>query len=138
MNFKEIKSNYYPAYTWLWNAEITKEGIDWQIEEMCKNGIRAFYVIAEPDNWFPERRATHLYPKYLSDEYLDLLFYAFEKAKEKGMYTWLYNEGAFPSGAACGLITEKYPELAYKYFSSSNFTLCKGEVYRACNQSCKL
>lgn len=46
----------------------------------------------------------------LKDEYIDLLFYAFRKAKENDIYTWLYNEGDWPSGCACGLITEKYPE----------------------------
>lgn len=131
MDLKNIASNFYPAYTWFWNNTITCEGIDRQIDEMYENGIRAFYVIGEPENWFPDTRATHLSPKYLSDEYLELLFYAFKKAKEKGMYTWLYNEGAFPSGAACGLVTEKYPELVYKYISVRKFVLQKGQVYTA-------
>ena len=129
MDFMNIPSRVYPAYTWIWNNTITREGIDRRIEEMEKMGIRAFYVLAEPDHWFPDRRATHLYPKYLSDEYIDLLFYAFQKAKEKGIYTWLYNEGAFPSGCACGLVTKKYPELVYKYISAKKSTLKKGETY---------
>ena len=131
MDFKNISSKFYPAYTWFWNNTITREGIDRQIDEMVQNGIRAFYVIGEPDNWFPNGRATHLSPKYLSDEYIDLLFYAFRKAKENGIYTWLYNEGAYPSGCACGLITEKYPELVYKYISVKKFTLQEGETYTA-------
>ena len=87
MDFKEVPKNVRPAYAWFWNSNITKEGIDARIDEMIECGIGAFYVIAEPDNWFPDCRATHLYPKYLSDEYIDLLFYAFEKAEEKGIYT---------------------------------------------------
>ncbi len=135
MDFKNIPSKFYPAYTWSWNNTITREGIENRIEEMYKNGIRAFYVIAEPDNWFPNGRATHLSPKYLSDEYLDLLFYTFQKAREKGMYTWLYNEGAYPSGCACGLVTEKYPELVYKYISVKKFVLQKGDIYVPCEHS---
>lgn len=130
MDFHYIPQKTQPAYAWLWNSTITREGIDRQIDEMQKNGIGAFYIIAEPSNWFPEGRATHLYPEYLSDEYLDLLFYAFEKANERGMYTWLYNEGAFPSGAACGLVTKEHPELAYKYFLDRKFLLKQDEVYR--------
>ena len=53
MDFKNISSKFYPAYTWFWNNTITREGIDRQIDEMVQNGIRAFYVIGEPDNWFP-------------------------------------------------------------------------------------
>lgn len=135
MDFKGIESRFYPAYAWLWNNTITRDGIDRQIDEMQKNGIKAFYVIGEPDTWFPDTRATKLSPKYLSDEYLDLLFYAFQKAKANGMYTWLYNEGAFPSGCACGLVTEKYPELVYKYISVKVFSLQKGEKYTACKNA---
>ena len=130
MDFKNIPIECHPAYTWLWNTTITKEGIDRQIDEMKKCGIKAFYVIGEPDDWRPGRRETHLYPKYLTDEYVELLLYAFEKAKEQGMYFWLYNEAAFPSGSAGGLVTEKYPELAYKYISVSRFVLEKGKKYQ--------
>ena len=131
MDLKTVPESVCPAYAWLWNDTITREGIEREIDEMEKNGIRAFYVIGEPDNWFPDGRATHLSPPYLSDEYIDLLFYAFEKAKEKGICMWLYDEGAWPSGAACGQITEKYPELAYQYISARSIALKKGEAYAA-------
>ena len=118
MNFKEIPVKYYPAYTWLWNTEITREGIKERIDEMYECGIRAFYIIGEPENFRPHIRRTHLSPEYLSDEYLDLVYYAYEVAEEKGMYTWLYNEGGFPSGMACGKIRELRPHLAIKLIAS--------------------
>ncbi|MBQ6697818.1 MAG: hypothetical protein IJN09_02115, partial [Oscillospiraceae bacterium] len=114
MNFKDIPVKSQPAYTWLWNSTITREGIKKQIDEMYGNGIRAFYVLGEPENFRPGVRNTHLSPEYLSDEYLQLVRCAYECAKEKGMYTWLYNEGGFPSGMACGKIREKKPHLAMK------------------------
>ena len=103
---------------------------------MYKNGIRAMYVLGEPEHFRPNIRATHLSPAYLSEEYIELLFYAFEKAKEKGMCVWLYNEGGFPSGSACGLVTEKYPELMYKNIAVSKLSLKKGDVYRARQKKC--
>ncbi|MBE6965804.1 MAG: hypothetical protein E7441_07200 [Ruminococcaceae bacterium] len=114
MNFKDVPVKSQPAYTWLWNSTITREGIKKQIDEMYGNGIRAFYVLGEPENFRPGVRNTHLSPEYLSDEYLQLVRYAYECAKEKGMYTWLYNEGGFPSGMACGKIRGKKPHLAMK------------------------
>ena len=69
MDFKHISSEYYPAYTWLWNTTATKELIDAQIDEMFDAGIRAFYVLGEPENFRPTIRRTHLKPDYLSDEY---------------------------------------------------------------------
>ena len=71
---------------------------------MFDSGIRAFYVLGEPNEFRPFTRRTFLQPEYLSEEYVDLVHYAFSYAKEKGMYTWLYNEGGFPSGMVCGKI----------------------------------
>ena len=98
MNFKTIPSEYYPAYTWLWNTTATRERIEQQIDEMYDAGIRAVYVLGEPENFRPTIRRTHLKPEYLSEDYIALVYHAYEYAKQKGMYTWLYNEGGFPSG----------------------------------------
>ena len=98
MDLKNIPSSYHPAYAWLWNSTITKEGIRAQIEEMYEAGIRAFYIIGEPKEFRPDRRRTYLSPDYLSEAYVELVYYAFQVAEEQGMYTWLYNEGGFPSG----------------------------------------
>lgn len=114
MNFKNVPVAFQPAYTWLWNTNITKEEIKRQIDEMYENGIRAFYVLGEPERFRPTIRKTHLSPEYLSKEYIELVYYAYTLAKEKGMHTWLYNEGGFPSGMACGKIREKKPHLAMK------------------------
>ena len=130
MELKAIPVTAQPAYTWLWNTEITKEGIRKRIDEMHAAGIRAFYVIGEPKNFRPTLRRTHLSPAYLSPEYLELLYYAFSYAKEKEMYTWLYNEGGFPSGMACGEIRRAHPELAKKAIATAAVALKKGECYR--------
>jgi hypothetical protein len=129
MDFKNIDSRFYPAYTWLWNTTVTKEEIKEQIDEMYNSGIRAFYALGEPENFRPGARNTHLSPEYLSDEYIELIYYAFSYAKEKGMYTWLYNEGGFPSGMACGKITAERPDLVKKIIKSSAHTLSANEPY---------
>ena len=131
MDFKNIPVEYQPAYTWLWNSTITKEEVKRQIDEMYDAGIRAFYVLGEPENFRPTKRRTHLSPEYLSEEYLELLYYAYEVAAQKGMYTWLYNEGGFPSGMACGKIRKLHPELAMKNYEIRTVTLVSGEHFAA-------
>lgn len=128
-NLIDIPTSYHPAYTWLWNTTITKEGIRTQIEEMYEAGIRAFYIIGEPKEFRPDRMRTYLSPDYLSEEYLELIYYAFQVAKEKGMYTWLYNEGGFPSGMVCGKIRKTYPELAQKVIASEKVTVAANTAY---------
>ena len=129
MNFKDIPTQAHPVYMWQWNSKITKEGIKRQIDEMHSGGIRAFYVLGEPENFRPTLRKTHLSPEYLSDEYLGLVHYAYECAKEKGMYTWLYNEGGFPSGMACGKIRAKKPHLAMKELKCTQINICEDIDY---------
>lgn len=135
MNFKTIPLTAQPAYTWLWNTRITREGIRTQLKEMHASGIRAFYVIGEPESFRPEVRRTHLYPEYLSDEYLDLLFYAYETAREMGMCMWLYNEGGFPSGMVCGKIRQQHPELAMKTIEKEEFFIPAGTHHQAHERS---
>lgn len=130
MDFKSTPIQYHPAYTWLWNTTITKDGIKERIDEMYDSGIRAFYVLGEPENFRPHVRRTHLYPEYLSDEYVDLVYYAYEYGKKKGMNSWLYNEGGFPSGMACGKIRQMRPDLAQKIICSHKIKLVSGEKYQ--------
>ena len=129
MNFKNIKPSARPVYTWFWNSTITKEGIKQQIDDMYAAGIRGFYVLGEPEYFRPLTRRTHLSPEYLSDEYIDLLYYAYELAKEKGMEYWLYNEGGFPSGMVCGKIRNIRPHLAKKNVGYREIQRSNGEYY---------
>ena len=122
-DFKHIPNACQVAYTWLWNGTITRDEIHRQIDEMYDAGIRAFYALGEPENFRPTMRRTHLSPEYLSEEYLDLLFEAYEYAASKGMSCWLYNEGGFPSGMVCGKIRGAHPELAIAGISSNLITL---------------
>jgi len=68
MDFRKVPVTCQPAYTWLWNTTITREEIKRQIDEMYESGIRAFYIIGEPERFLPTLRRTHLYPEYLSEE----------------------------------------------------------------------
>lgn len=129
MDFRNIRASARPVYTWFWNSKITREGIKREIDEMYDSGIRGFYVLGEPEGFRPFSRATHLSPEYLSDEYLDLLYYAYELAKEKGMEFWLYNEGGFPSGMVCGKIINQRPDLGKKNVGYREFRITKNEKY---------
>lgn len=102
---------------------------------MYDAGIRGFYVLGEPEYFRPLTRKTHLSPEYLSEEYLDLLYYAYELAHEKGMEFWLYNEGGFPSGMVCGKIRNMCPHLAKKHVGYREFRLPAGEKYESQDDS---
>ncbi|MBQ8577963.1 MAG: hypothetical protein IJ449_08415 [Clostridia bacterium] len=131
MQYLNPALSHQPVYTWLWNGVVTEDGIRRRIDDMYDAGIRGFYIIAEPRNFRPTARATSLAPSYLTDEYLSRLAFAHAYAKEKGMHTWLYNEGGFPSGMAAGKVPEVNPELHKKGIRRLELHLRPGQVYHA-------
>lgn len=94
--FENPTSEYRGAPFWSWNCKITKELIDHQIEVYHQMGIGGFTV----------HPRTGLETVYMSEEFLDLVEYCNEKAKELGMYCYLYDEDRYASGAAGGMVTE--------------------------------
>lgn len=108
---------YAPVYIWVWNDICTREIIDEQLAEMQRLGIRAFYILPEPKEFRPDSMPTNLSPEYLSAEYFELCAYAIDKGTFLGMNCWIYDEGGWPSGSACGKLVKDHPE----YASSSKY-----------------
>ena len=119
-----------PVYIWVWNDICTREIIDTQLAEMQNLGIRAFYILPEPKEFRPDSMPTNLEPEYLSDEYAGLCLYAFEKAKSFGMNCWIYDEGGWPSGSACGKVMKDRPEFGRETLEWRELAFAKGEVYK--------
>ncbi len=103
-----------PVYIWVWNDVCTKEVIDTQVNEMLNLGIRAFYILPEPKDFRPDSMPTNLTPGYLTDEFFELCDYAIKQGKALGMNCWIYDEGGWPSGSACGKVTQVHPEYSVK------------------------
>lgn len=100
------------VYSWVWNDKLDKDTIKRQLEEFADAGIYALYVIPEPPNFRPRSLKTYLEPEYMSDEFLVYYRYAVECAEKLGIALWLYDEGGWPSGGACGLVAQKTGESA--------------------------
>jgi len=129
MDFKKIPVSCHPPYTWLWNDTVDDNETARRIDRMYDCGIRAYYALGEPEQFRPNLRRTYLKPEYLSREYLDRVYFAYDYAKKKGMVTWLYNEGGFPSGMACGKIRKMRPELAFKNVKKQDVSLSASVPY---------
>ncbi len=115
-------------YSWIWNSEITKEYIDEELLTMKKQGIKGVYILPEPKEFRPDSMATRLKPDYLTDEFFELVEYAVSTAEKLHIFVWLYDEGGWPSGSACGRIVKKYPDTTAKYIKEESVLLKKGET----------
>ena len=128
--FSAGADGFSPIYTWAWNLPVTREGIRARIDGMREAGIRAFYILPLPSEFRPTWMITSLTPAYLSDEFFDLVRYAVEYAAGQGMRCWLYDEGGWPSGGACGQVVKALPDTVRKTVASRPVTLGAGEAYK--------
>lgn len=129
--FASPDKRFAPIYAWVFNGKLSLQETDKQLEEMQRLGIKAFYIIPEPKEFRPTTMPTELEPGYLTDEYFEQYVYALKKAKELGMYCWMYDEGGWPSGGACGRVVKKYPETRMQGVRIRNVEFKKGQVYKA-------
>ncbi len=99
----------YPGYFWFWNAPLDKKKMFSQLEEMCRLG--AYTVCPHPlPHDFRERMMTDMKPDYLTPEYFRLYRDIADKCSELGMNSYLYDEGGWPSGGACGRVLASNPK----------------------------
>lgn len=132
-SFKSPDASFAPVYIWVWNDICTRKIIDTQLAEMQNLGIRAFYILPEPKDFRPDSMPTNLEPDYLSKEYFELCAYALRKGKALGMNCWIYDEGGWPSGSACGKVIKDHPEYAQQYLEFNEVSFSAGDVYKKTN-----
>ncbi len=128
-SFQNADTAFQPAYAWIWNNKIESDEIRRRLDGMCRAGIRTVYVLPEPKNFRPERIRTFLEPDYLTDEFMRLVREAAEYALSIGMNVWMYDEGGWPSGGACGRTVEKHPRMLRKALEPRDEELPAGQAY---------
>lgn len=120
---------FQPAYTWVWNAPVRREEVRKQLDDMFAAGIQTIYILPEPENFRAYNKRIHMEQEYLSEAFFAELRYAIEYALSIGMNCWMYDEGGWPSGSACGQVISKHPELCRKSIDVRQIPLKAGEAY---------
>ena len=134
---KEPRTEFYPAFSWVWSTPISREEIRRQLDQYAANDVRMLYILPEPKDFRPKTMPTTLDPDYLTEEYFEIYRYAVEYAEQKGMQLWLYDEGGWPSGSACGQVLKNKPHLFYRVMEKrevpSPYTPGKGALAAFCD-----
>lgn len=94
--FQNPGKEYRGAPFWALNGKLTKEEAARQIAVFDQMGFGGYNLHSR----------TGLQIPYLGEEFFDFIRYAVEEGKKRGMYSWLYDEDRYPSGAAGGLVTK--------------------------------
>lgn len=97
-------SHYAPAYFWMWKDRLDLGVLLQQLEDMKAHGIDSVCVHPFPKEFRPGYFQSEMEPAYLSEEYLAIFKRVCDRTGELGMNFWLYDEGGWPSGGACGLV----------------------------------
>lgn len=113
-HFAKPGAAYRPMLFWMWNGDITREGIAEQLAEFAAKGAGGVFLHPMGESFRLRDFVKGINPGYLTDEYFELVRYAAECARDLGLYLWLYDEGGWPSGSAQGKVVEGHPELAGK------------------------
>ncbi len=121
--FQNPGKEYRGTPFWAWNTKITKTQIENTLSELKEMGMGGVHIHSR----------TGLDVPYLGEEFMELVQYTHEYAKDKDMLTWLYDEDRWPSGAAGGLVTkDKKYRLRFLVFSTDELS----EDYS--NEECSL
>ena len=98
-----------PAYFWMWNGKLDAEVLCRQLDDMHSHGLRNVCIHPVPKGFRPHFD-SEMEPDYLTDGFLDVYAKVIRHARDLGMHAYLYDEGGWPSGAACGLVAESDKE----------------------------
>ena len=112
--FQKPDDVFFPGFFWMWNTKLVRETLFAQMDDMVAHGSRAVCIHPYPNAFRPNPRIIKaglgMSPDYLTDEYLDILSDVIDYAEKIGMVPWLYDEGGWPSGSACGQVYAENPE----------------------------
>lgn len=102
--FKTPTSEYRGTPFWAWNGKLDREELGRQIDIFEEMGLGGFHMHVR----------TGMDSPYLDEEFMEYIRFCVNKAKEKGMLAWLYDEDRWPSGTAGGKVTGPHPEFSRK------------------------
>ncbi|MBE6358675.1 MAG: hypothetical protein E7057_05440 [Lentisphaerae bacterium] len=108
--FRTPSARRSPGYFWSCGREFDSAKMRVELENMVKKNIRTVCLHPVPAN-FRIDIATTMAPEYLSEPYNKIIGEVVQICKELGMNYYLYDEGGWPSGGACGQVWASNPEL---------------------------
>ena len=105
--FQDPPAHLSPGYFWIINDEMDADVMISQLEEMAEKGVRSVCLHPFPKEF---RWNSNMSPAYLSPEFHAVMAKVAAAADRLGMNWYLYDEGGWPSGGACGQIWASDPE----------------------------
>lgn len=120
--FKTPDASFGPSILWGWEGLVSKEVIIHDLDQFKALNIRSVNIEA----------GYGLPAPYLSEGYFELIKFAVEQAKRRGMVIWMIDESKYPSGFAGGKFSKERPDLRMQGLDIyKRIDLASGEMYSA-------
>ncbi|MFA6716066.1 MAG: glycosyl hydrolase [Victivallaceae bacterium] len=109
-----------PGYFWKLNSRLEPDMLKEQLREMAAMGARSVCMFPVPKGCRPGTMPSEMEPDYLSPEYMDIIEELVAECKRLDMNYYLYDEGGWPSGGACGQVWQSNPEKFARCYVTSD------------------
>lgn len=109
--FELSTRRYRPIVQWIWDDDPTPARLRQQLESLESVGFGGVCIQPMPDHFRPNDFRRRMKIPYLGQAFFDAIKQTVDIASELGLLVWLYDEGGWPSGQACGLVLEGHAEL---------------------------
>ncbi len=117
-SFARPPMEYRAIYWAIWGGPQTKDRILANIGQVYTNGGGVFMI----------NNARGMRPLYFTPEYFDLVKFAIEVCKKRGMKVWIEGDAGYPDGFAGGMISRDYPQLGMQgIVPDLHYTLAAGQ-----------
>lgn len=97
------------GYFWFLNDRMEDDELRRQLRSMAANGVGAVCPHPVPKE-FRNYFMSDMQPPYLSSAFFDKIKLIADECADLGMVCYLYDEGGWPSGGACGKVWAADPE----------------------------
>ena len=115
--FTETPAESSVSYFWFINTCMDVELLKKQLHDMYDRHVRSVCLHPIPSAFRPLRMPTDMTPEYLSDEFFEVISAIVDECEKLGMQFYLYDEGGWPSGGACGQVLTNRPDLYERYLA---------------------
>ncbi len=108
--FRKPDSFHWPGHMWIWNDRLEVGELKRQLADMRAHGALSPMPLPEPKEFRPTNMPTRMEPDYLTPAFFDVVRQVADESRKLGLRLWLYDEGGWPSGNACGQLVKAHPE----------------------------
>ncbi|GHV00410.1 hypothetical protein FACS1894211_07640 [Clostridia bacterium] len=111
-DFEKPEAFLGPCMLWFWHGALKSDELSAVLADLKRAGVQSVWALPVPADFRPNHMKTELEPEFLSDAYGEAFRKYAESADGLDMRVWLYDDGGWPSGSACGRVVRENPELA--------------------------